>query len=165
MTNRCRATPNTSPDSPSNGESGEVFGIALHLFDTKLLGSWVMNQPWRFCGVMHSEGRCILASNAFRRWAPFGVFMQQRVNCDLHASVGAISSCHFNHAVSNVSRTSFEWVSSQPSLQPNFYKASLLYILHFLWILMIFFSRRWERGHWHANHSFLWRQSFPHYLR
>ena len=83
MTNRCRATPNTSPDSPSEGESGEVFGVALHLFVTKFLGSWVMNQPWRFCGVicvqkvgafwrqMHSEGMCI--------W----YFMQQRDNCPL----------------------------------------------------------------------------------
>ena len=77
MTTRCSANPNTSPDSPSNRESGEVFGVALHLFVTKFLGSWVMNQPWRFCGVicvqkvgafwrqMHSEGMCIgvLCSN------------------------------------------------------------------------------------------------------
>ena len=48
--NRCRVTPNTSPDSPSNGESGEVFGVALHLFVTKLLGSRVMNQPWHNLG-------------------------------------------------------------------------------------------------------------------
>ena len=78
--NRRRATSNTSPDSPSNGESGKVFGVALHLFVTKLVGSWVMNQPWHICGViciqkvgafrrrMHSEGMCI--------WC----FMQQRVN-------------------------------------------------------------------------------------
>ena len=36
--NRDRANPNTSPDSPSNGESGEVFGFTLHLFFTKFLG-------------------------------------------------------------------------------------------------------------------------------
>ena len=50
------------------GKSKEVFGVALHLFFTKFLGSWVMNQPWHICGVMHSEGRRILASNAFRRY-------------------------------------------------------------------------------------------------
>ena len=54
VTNRCRATPNTSPDSPLDGESGEMFGFAPHLFVTKFLRSWVMNQPWR-----------ILASYAF----------------------------------------------------------------------------------------------------
>ena len=55
MTNRCGATPNTSPDSPSNGESGEVFGVALHLFVTQFLGSWVMNQPWCLCSVICVE--------------------------------------------------------------------------------------------------------------
>ena len=34
---RCRANPNTSPDSPSDGESGEMFGFALHL-SVKVLG-------------------------------------------------------------------------------------------------------------------------------
>ena len=38
MTNRCTANPNTSPDAPSNGESGEVFGFALHQLVTKFLG-------------------------------------------------------------------------------------------------------------------------------
>ena len=30
------ADPNTSPNSPLDGESGEVFGVALHLFVTKI---------------------------------------------------------------------------------------------------------------------------------
>ena len=80
VTNRCRANPNTSPDSPFDGESGEVFRFALHLLVTKFFGPWVMNQPWHIRGVicvpkvgafwheMHSEGRCI--------WC----FIQQRVN-------------------------------------------------------------------------------------
>ena len=38
MTNRCRANPYTSPDSPSNGESGDMFGFALDLFVTKFFG-------------------------------------------------------------------------------------------------------------------------------
>ena len=74
-----QTNPNTSPDSPLNGESGEVFGVVLHLFVTKFLGSWVINQHWHICGIiclqkvgafwhqMHSEGGCI--------WC----FMQQRV--------------------------------------------------------------------------------------
>ena len=43
MTNRCRATPNTYPDSPLDGESGEVFGFALHLFVTKIKASRAIN--------------------------------------------------------------------------------------------------------------------------
>ena len=70
MTNWCGATPNTSPDSPSNGESGEVFGVALQPFHHKVLV--VMGDEstsallWRH---MRSEGRRFLASNAFRRYA------------------------------------------------------------------------------------------------
>ena len=62
VTNKYRATPNTSPDSPSNGESGEMFGVALHLFVIRFLGSWVMNQPWRLCGVI-----CVQKVGAFWR--------------------------------------------------------------------------------------------------
>ena len=47
MTNRCRANPNTPPDSPLDGESGEVLGFALHLFVTKLQASIVIDYPWR----------------------------------------------------------------------------------------------------------------------
>ena len=60
VTNGCRATPDTFPDSPSNAESGEVFGVALHLFVTKFFGPWVMNQPWLICGVI-----CIQKAGAF----------------------------------------------------------------------------------------------------
>ena len=71
VTNRCRANPNTSPDSPLDGESGEVFGFAPHLFVTKLLGSWVMNQPWHILasyasgGKLHFDIICVQKVNAF----------------------------------------------------------------------------------------------------
>ena len=73
VTNRCGPTPNTSPDSLSNGESGEVFGVALHLFVTKLLGSWVMNQPWRLCGII-----CVQKVGAF------SVVCSKGLNCSVH---------------------------------------------------------------------------------
>ena len=59
VTNRCRATPNTSPDSRLDGVSGEVFGVALHLFVIKYrpLEWWItLGAIWRY---MHWEGRCI----------------------------------------------------------------------------------------------------------
>ena len=36
VTNMCRANPNTSPHSPLDEESGDVFGFALHVFVTQL---------------------------------------------------------------------------------------------------------------------------------
>ena len=74
VTNRCRATPNISPDSPLYGESGEVFGVALHLFITKISASRVMDYPW------HN-----LASYAFRRWAAFGIICSKGL-INLHES-------------------------------------------------------------------------------
>ena len=73
MTNRCRANPNNSPDSPSNGESGEVFGFALHLFVTKLQASVVIDYPR--CNVASYAFRRYvhLASYASSRWASYGV--------------------------------------------------------------------------------------------
>ena len=56
VTNKCRANPKTSPDFPSDGKSGEVFAFARHLFATKFLRSWVMNQPNAFQHHMRPEG-------------------------------------------------------------------------------------------------------------
>ena len=66
MTNTCRANPNTSADSPSDGESGEVFGVALHLFVTKFLG--VMGDEStlaHLCRHMRSGDKCIQKVCAF----------------------------------------------------------------------------------------------------
>ena len=79
MTNRCRANPDTSPNSPADGESREVFGFALHLLVTVLgvmgakttlvhFGIICVQRVGAFWCHMHSEG--------MRIWC----FMQQRVN-------------------------------------------------------------------------------------
>ena len=61
VTIRCRANPNTSPDSPSDGESGEGFGLALHLIVTnsvrnmcQSLGPKPINN---WSGPQHSQNR------------------------------------------------------------------------------------------------------------
>ena len=57
--NRCRANPNTSPDSLLDGESREVFGFALHLFVTRLKASIVMDYLGAIWRHMRSERLCI----------------------------------------------------------------------------------------------------------
>ena len=71
--NRYSANPNTFPDSPSNGESGEVCGFALHQFVTRLHASVVIDYPW--CNVVSYAFRryVYLAPYASSRWASFGV--------------------------------------------------------------------------------------------
>ena len=68
MTNRCRATPNTSPDSPSNVESRWRVWHCSTPICHKVLGVMgaesTLAPLWRH---MHSIGRRNLASNAFRR--------------------------------------------------------------------------------------------------
>ena len=65
MTNRCRATPNTSPDSPSNVL--KVLGVMDDESTLVLL--------WRH---MRSEGRRILASNTFKMYV-YSVFYAAKV--------------------------------------------------------------------------------------
>ena len=91
VTNRCGATPNTFPDSLLDGESGEVFEFALHLFVTTFLWSWVINQPWRILAYMRSEGGRIFAymCSEGRRICRY---MQQGVNCDPHTGSMAWTS-------------------------------------------------------------------------
>ena len=72
VTNRCIANPNTSPDSPSNGDS-EEFGFALHLFVTKIEASRVMDYPWCDSSSHAFRRKVHLASYAFSRWMSFGV--------------------------------------------------------------------------------------------
>ena len=80
MTNRVWANLNASPDSPSDGESWEVFGFALHLCVTKLLGSWVIDQPWHILASYAFRRYAHLASYAFGRWASFDVKCSKGLN-------------------------------------------------------------------------------------
>ena len=73
VTNRCRANSNTSPDSALDGESGEVFRFALHLFVAKLQASVVIDYPWCYLATYAFRRYVHLASYAFSRWASFGI--------------------------------------------------------------------------------------------
>ena len=65
VTNRSRANPNTSPDSPLNGESGEVFV-------TKLQVSLAIDYPGCTWASYAFRRYVYLAFYAFSRWASFG---------------------------------------------------------------------------------------------
>ena len=68
MTNTCRANPNTSPDSPLDGESEEVFGFALHLF-VKALGVMGDESTLVYFGVI-----CVQRVGAFYRHMKVNAF-------------------------------------------------------------------------------------------
>ena len=59
--------------SPLDGESGEVFGFALHIFVTKIHTFAAIDYPW--CNLAsYAFGRYVhLTSYAFSRWASFGI--------------------------------------------------------------------------------------------